>query len=419
MRRLELFLLVGLLLAVPRRAMPQAGVPLGPEFRVNTFTSENQRSPGVAVDPAGSGFVVVWQSYGQDGSEGGIFGQRYAASGAPLGPEFRVNTYTPSRQYYPSVAASAGRFVVTWMSRDQDGSSEGVFGQRYDFSSGTALGPEFRINTTTGGNQGFPAVASDASGNFVVAWEGVGGSGGGIFGQRFANDGTPLGPEFRANTFTAGAHFQKAVGSDGTGNFIVVWMSVGQDGSSGGVYGQRFLSSGFPIDPEFRVNAYTTGSQSTPATFPRFLSAPVVFYQSEELDGSGEGVFGQRYENTGVPLGQAFRVNTYTSSGQAVPKAAMDSSGNFVVVWESLLQDGSYFGIFGQRYDASATALGPEFRVNTYTSSSQFIPSVAADPSGSFVVVWHSLLQDGSGFGIFGQRFGPILPVELMHFGVE
>jgi hypothetical protein len=62
--------------------------------------------------------------------------------------------------------------------------------------------------------------------------------------------------------------------------------------------------------------------------------------------------------------------------------------------------------------------LGPEFRVNTYTTYNQYVSSVAADSSGRFVVVWQSP-QDGSGYGIFGQRFGPIVPVELMHFHVE
>ena len=51
--------------------------------------------PSVASDAAGN-FVVVWDSADQDGSDVGVFGQRYASSGAPLGPEFRVNTYTTS-----------------------------------------------------------------------------------------------------------------------------------------------------------------------------------------------------------------------------------------------------------------------------------------------------------------------------------
>ena len=48
--------------------------------------------------------------------------------------------------------------------------------------------------------------------------------------------------------------------------------------------------------------------------------------------------------------------------------------------------------------------LGPEFRVNTYTTNEQRLPSVAADGSGNFVVAWTSR-QDGSGYGVFGQRF--------------
>jgi hypothetical protein len=68
---------------------------------------------------------------------------------------------------------------------------------------------------------------------------------------------------------------------------------------------------------------------------------------------------------------------------------------------------------------AQGDPLGPEFRVNTYTTSLQLYPWVSADPAGNFVVVWSSNLQDGSGLGVFGQRYGPIVPVELMEFGIE
>jgi hypothetical protein len=44
---------------------------------------------------------------------------------------------------------------------------------------------------------------------------------------------------------------------------------------------------------------------------------------------------------------------------------------------------------------------------------------VAADPAGDFVVVWDSDGQDGSDLGVFGQRFRPIVPVELMQLRVE
>jgi hypothetical protein len=94
----------------------------------------------------------------------------------------------------------------------------------------------------------------------------------------------------------------------------------------------------------------------------------------------------------GNPVGPEFRVNTYTTVSQRAASVAADASGNFVVIWDSTTQDGSIDGIFGQRYAASGTPLGPEFRVNTFTASYQGDPSVAADPLGRFVVVWTSYL---------------------------
>jgi hypothetical protein len=89
----------------------------------------------------------------------------------------------------------------------------------------------------------------------------------------------------------------------------------------------------------------------------------------------------------------------------------MDGSGNFVVVWESLGQDDfGFFGTFGQRYSSVGSPSGPEFRVNSYTTSDQGGPSAAMDSSGKFVVVWQGTgSQDGNGSGVFGQRFCPPL----------
>src|SRR5690349_6099926 len=66
------------------------------------------------------------------------------------------------------------------------------------------------------------------------------------------------------------------------------------------------------------------------------------------------------------PLGPQFQVNTYTSNSQSVPAVAADSAGNFVVTWRSPGQDGSSYGVFGQRYDSAGTPQGGEFQVNTY-----------------------------------------------------
>src|SRR5262245_37990707 len=84
------------LLLLAAASAAQAQVPAGPEFRVNTFTTASQ-TPVSAAALANGEFVVVMNSP-QDGSSGASVGQRLSASGARLGAEFVVNTYTTGSQ---------------------------------------------------------------------------------------------------------------------------------------------------------------------------------------------------------------------------------------------------------------------------------------------------------------------------------
>jgi hypothetical protein len=408
------WLLLVALVCLPRGVGAQ-GNPMGPEFRVNTYTTGGQFGASVAADSSG-GFVVVWTS--QDGPIARIFGQRYDSGGAPLGTEFRVDT-SAGFHYLPEVASDpSGNFVVVW--NGSDGSYSGVFAQRFA-SSGAPLGSEFRINSYTTLPQRVPSVAVAGNGDFVVAWDSVGqdGSEYGVFAQRFASSGAPLGSEFRVNTFTTLSQGGAAVAADSAGNFVVLWSSAYQGPvANSPVYGQRFASSGAPLGSEFRVSTYATvsGGQGDSSVAMEPSGDFVAVWTSLPQDGSGRGVYGQRFSGAGVPLGPEFRVNTQTVLDQYGCRVSLDASGNFVVVWTSefALSD----KVYGQRYDGSGAALGPEFRINTYTTGDQREPSVAADSLGRFVVVWRSYPQDPD-TGIFGQRYSPILPVHLFHFRVE
>src|SRR5580765_4437576 len=100
-----------------------------------------------------------------------------------------------------------------------------------------------------------------------------------------------------------------------------------------------------PAGPPFRVNTFTLGDQ------------------------------GFQYQGCGYSDGR----------GQAT---AASPAGDYVVVWQSRAQDGDGWGIFGQRFDSAGTPLGAEFQVNSYTTGDQRYPRVAMDTAGDFVVVW-------------------------------
>jgi hypothetical protein len=184
-----------------------------------------------------------------------------------------------------------------------------------------------------------------------------------------------------------------------------VWQSHYQDGSGYGIFGQRYDSGGAALGEEFRINSYTTGSQLVPSVASDASGNFVVVWMSEDQDGDEEGVFGQRYDSGGVAHGAEFRVNSFTTLGQERPSVASDASGNFVVVWQGSGQSDSS-GIFGQRYERAGNTLGTEFRVNSYTTSVQGYPLMGATGISQFVVAWHSNGQEGSDDrGVFGQRF--------------
>jgi hypothetical protein len=391
----------------------RAQVVAGPEFRANTFTISVQENAALAV-AAGGEFVVVWESFPQDGDNYGVFGRRFDPAGAPLGGEFTVNTYTTSRQDYPAVASDArGHFVVAWESDAQDGDTAGVFAQVFD-RTGTPRGAEFRVNTYTTAAQGRPDVAVHTVGSFLVAWTGHGPNedGEGIHAQLYDPAGVPRGGEFRVNTFTISYQGHVAAAADGAGNFVVAWSGAAQDGSGFGVFAQRLDASGAPRGSEFRVSTTTAGNQSRPDVAADAAGGFVVVWQSAGQDGSGYGVFAQLYDGAGLPRGREFQVNTYTTADQRLAAVACDGAGHFVVSWRST-QDGNGVGVFAQRFDAAGLPRGAEFRVNTYTTSDQDVPAAASDENGNFVLAWDSGTQDGSSRGIFGQRFGGLQPADL------
>jgi predicted Zn-dependent protease len=275
------------------------------------------------------------------------------------------------------------------------------------------LDPEFRVNSTTAGTQqanvdGPKSVAIDSNGDYVVVWatQGQDNAGSwGVFAQRYAADGTPQSSEFRVNTFTAGDQLDPTVAMDAAGDFVIAWSSMNEDGSGFGVYAQRYSAAGGPQGGEFRVNTYTAGDQKFPAVAMDAAGDFVITWTSNGQDGNGNGIYAQRYSAAGAAQGGEFRVNTYTTNQQFGSRAAMDGTGDFVITWTSTGQDGDNNGTYAQRYNSSGVAQGGEFRVNTYTAHEQTAGDVAMDGQGNFVIVWASNGQDGNGYGVYAQQY--------------
>jgi len=304
-------------------------------------------------------YVVAWHSSLGGPNNWDVYAQRFAADGSPAGGEFVVNSHTSFSQHTPAVAmAPNGDFVIVWDSEDSSNNNYGVHGQRFA-ADGAPIGTEIQVQINTFYLTLEPSVAMAHDGRFVAVWStlGPGGSGYDIFGQRFASDGSPSGTELQVNTYTQLDQREPSVAMTGDGSFVVVWQSDGQDGDGLGVFGQRFAADGSALGSEFQVNTYTSHDQHSPAVTSAADGRFVVVWGSYHVSGGASDIFARRYAADGSPLGSELQVNVYSSS-QLSPVAAMAPDGQFVVAWESDGQDGSLYGVFAQRYDPQGQPLG-------------------------------------------------------------
>jgi hypothetical protein len=377
-------------------------------FRINTTgVDENTWNPDVAMDPAGN-FIVVWNR-NTDASDTEVFGQLYDADGTAQRGEIRINSTSFGSQGNPAVAMDdGGNFVVVWANSVDIITWNDVYGRRFD-AGGNALGTEFQINTYTAENQSYPDVAIDADGDFVAVWQSndQDGDGTGVFGQRFDSDGIAQEAEFQINTTILNNQLGPRVAMDTDGDFAVTWLHAESIGPEE-IYAQRFNAAGVAQGAEFQVNTYTDDLQFQPAVAMDGDGDFVATWTSDGQDGFGYGIYAQMYDAAGGLIGGEFGVNTTLEGGQNDSDIARNAAGDFVIVW-----DDHGTGAFAQRY-GDPGAIGGELTV--WEDDHLNNPRIAVDANANFVVVWRIECMGGTPCGLYGRRFdvngNPVCPGE-------
>jgi len=304
------------------------------DVRVSAYPKYHQIDPHVATLANGT-VVIVWASDGQDGSRQGVFARLFSPAGKALGPEFQVNQYTLNNQRTPSIAALAsGNFVIAWVSELQRSSSAIDVYARLFAGSGLPVADEFPVNVTSSNACANPSVAGSSLGGFAVAWSqnsnlsqpasviysqttipstslaSVVGSTNGwdVFGRLFDATGAPATAPARLNQYTYGDQFGPKISALGT-NYMAVWSSLSQpDPDTGvidpreGVFGQFITGDGSLVfSNDVHVNTTVAGRQLQPTVASdgasRFLvlwSSPVLAVGKFDFD-----LFAQQYLQSG------------------------------------------------------------------------------------------------------------------------
>ena len=319
-----------------------------------------------------------------------------------------------------AVPLGSGNYVLTAKGTIEDsygnalaGNGAGVNGVNFTRSFSVKIDTPINITAPTGNS---PVVASDANGDVVVAWVSYGQNGdaatdGNIYAQLYTKLGQPVGTQILVNSFTTGTQIDPAVAMNAGGTFVVAWSGEAADGSMG-VSARAFNVAGTPLGDQFLVNQFPNNDQSAPSVAINAAGNVVITWTSysQSPDTGYNGIWARSFNILQGPpaaTNAEFLVNTSLAYNHDDSSVAMAANGNFTVVWQSFGQDGSDWGVFGQRFNSADAKLGGEFQVNTYTTDKQMLPKVAMDANGDTVITWESFGQDGSGWGIYARRYSP------------
>ena len=226
---------------VMARCFSPADNAVGGEFMVNSTVANDQQMPDVAYLPQGpSRYIVAWASKNEDGDNWGVFAQRLSSSCSKQGQPFMANTTTANVQSQPAVAAASdGSFLIAWRSLNQDGSNYGIYAQRYD-NAGNAVANEFKLNMVTAAEQSAPAVTFLADDTLMAGWKSLSEDEGGsaVKFLHFNDDFSADDLDFMGNIFYTSNQDSPTIVPLPEGQYTVLWRSDGQDGDAGSIVGR-------------------------------------------------------------------------------------------------------------------------------------------------------------------------------------
>ena len=309
--------------------------------RINDDSNGGTQSyPDIAASPSGT-FFCVWEDTRAANRD--IYGAALDSIGLRITPNLRLNDDAGSYdQSHPAVTAvGSDRYLVVWA--DQRQAQGEIFGV-YVTASGAPIGPNFKISVDPvagGSSQSAPAVAARPDGSVLVAWlDGRGsaviGATDDVYAQRLNALGQPVGGNFKVNGTTGNQDDESVCIAADAAGYVVGWIDRrDKPTDTGDVYAQRVDPASGLIGVNVRVNDDPLGKDQRAV---RAFSAPGTAYLLwEDYRGNlgiDANVEAARVPYDTTPPGANVRVNAFLPARQGTPDAAWDGRDGIVAVWE-------------------------------------------------------------------------------------
>jgi hypothetical protein len=378
------------------RVSPAAAVLDPGGFVVGSGGSSSQ--PAITFD--GTNYFAVWTD-ARSGSH--IYGSRISPAGVVLDASGIAVSPLTGTQDSPAVTFGSGNSLVTWVDRNQSGSSGPDLYGRLVSKAGVLVGTGPIAITVATGTQDSPALAFDGS-NFLAVWV----DGGATHGARISAAGTLL----DASGITIAGGSNPGVAFDGT-NYVIARSG----GSPNQVYATRLSPAGVVLDGYGVLLGTGFGHLGIGVSGSNEL---VVWSSNNHVS-----IQGMRITKAfALQDAASFTVST-ASNAEETPSIATDGTG-YLAVWSDYrgLQTG--WDVYAMRLDAAGTPVDPAAIAVSSGAGDQRAPAVAFDGT-DYLIVWTDIstttrvaaVRFGASGSAVGAPFDVLAPLSLANYSLS
>jgi hypothetical protein len=342
--------------------------------------------PQVVFDSAGN-LLLAWTQ--SDGTRRNIWAVRVSSAGT--WGEMQLLEQRDGDAAELSLAADGkGNAFAVW--RQDSGAGSGIWSTRYTAASG--WGPAQRLENGFPGSAERPALAVDAAGNALVAWQTHDTDGSNVWSARFrAGQSWSRPVRLNRDAVAASPH----VVLDRQGNGIAVWQQ--RKDARWGVAASHFQIGTDWSEPQIIADRYAD------ARLPQVASGRsgdgVVVWEQQQATRCA--VWASRY-TVAAGWSGAERIDGNPGSHARQPQVAFNGDGEAVVAWRQV--DGAHSNIVTTRFNAGRWSV-PEIldtdNIGALNTAVADQPQLAFEPGGNAVAVWRQ--QDVGARGVRLSHF--------------
>jgi len=316
------------------------------------LVSTMEGSPSIIVESNGD-FLVFWYD---KRDESAIYVQKYTNTGAPIDTNIKLDQALST-----NMVKNDDHILIIGNALTDDQTTQ-IFGQTCTFD-GALSDNTFQISDdSTIVKYSAPAVSKLGSDNFVIAWQDQRHGAYDIYARRINESGVVLDSSFKVND-DIGSDSDPCVASNESGNFLIAWTDQSHENNSA-IYAQLFTPEGVAINSNFKVSTNTGGEILRNTAVTAIGDGNFVFAWT---DYTNKNIYAQIVSGDGALIDTNFQVGVSRGNQWNPPAIESDETGNFIIAWTDNRNQNwpdDPWEVFAQRYISDGTPLEDVFKIS-------------------------------------------------------